>query len=362
MSRTGKDIQSRVHIAIVDAIAITAYPLPYSKVCDTVRPRIGKASTIRADLGGKALIDFLVPRAMPNGLVREHCTEARPRSIENRLGHPGSGQSCGSDVADRNKVKLPHDAVREFVQEIPAGISDLGVNLGGQAFLACSLRVRQLLLKASIPAGVVDRLACREDGKVFQPQINADAALRWSGSWLGNFDHYVQEPVTASIAAEVRSIFDLAWRKRARMEHSEGVACKTKGFAFTLEVTALQWHPCKRISSAIAQVCSTVLRPRVGVLLAHGVNSSRVQPQLFATPDRQPIEVKPTRPTFIPFKRVPLGIVAVVPHIVDRAALLVQHAMQGFHSIAVNQDHCIIIQEQRFLFDMNVGALTLDIG
>ena len=87
---------------------------------------------------------------------------------------------------------------------------------------------------------------------------------------------------------------------------------------------------------AIVAIHSTVLGPRVGVLLAHGVNSSRVQPQLFATPDRQPIEVKPTRPIFIPFKRVPLSIVAVVPHIVDRAALLVQHAMQGFHSIAVN--------------------------
>src|ERR1700730_2706778 len=31
MSRTGKDIQSRVHIAIMDITAITAYPLPYSK-------------------------------------------------------------------------------------------------------------------------------------------------------------------------------------------------------------------------------------------------------------------------------------------------------------------------------------------
>src|SRR5256885_12167920 len=77
MSRTGKDIPCRVHIAIMDITAITAYPLPYSKVCDTVRPRVGKASTTRADLGRKALIDFLIPRAMLNSLVRseEHTSE-----------------------------------------------------------------------------------------------------------------------------------------------------------------------------------------------------------------------------------------------------------------------------------------------
>src|SRR5712691_3674335 len=130
MSRTGKDIQSSVHIAIMDITAITAYPLPNSKVCDTVRPRVGKASTTRADLGREALIDFLVPRAMLNSLVRVPRTEARPRGIENGLGHLGPVQSCGIDISHRDVIKLPHDAVRELVQEIPAGMGDLGLPSG----------------------------------------------------------------------------------------------------------------------------------------------------------------------------------------------------------------------------------------
>src|SRR3977135_3978288 len=101
----------------MDITAITAYPLPYSKVCDSVRPRIGKASTTRADLGGKALIDFLVPRAMLNSLVREHRTEARPRGIENGLGHLGSGQpllACAPSLSEAL-----------FKPTIPTGILDL---------------------------------------------------------------------------------------------------------------------------------------------------------------------------------------------------------------------------------------------
>jgi len=211
MSRTGKDIQSRVHIAIMEVTAITAYPLPYSKVCDTVRPRIGKASTIRTDLGGKALIDFLVPRAMLNSLVREHRTEARPRSIEDGLGHLGPGQSCGVNISNRDVVKLPHDAVRELVQEIPPGIGDLGVDVRCEAFFARSLGLAKSSLKPSMLARILDLLACRECGKRFQPQINADAALQRSGGRVGKLDNDVQEPVTSSITAEVRSILDFAF-------------------------------------------------------------------------------------------------------------------------------------------------------
>src|SRR3984893_15442402 len=210
MSRTGKDIQSGVHIAVMDITAITAYPLLYSKVCDTVRPRAGKASTTRADLGRKALIDF----AMLNSLVREHRTEARPRGIENGLGHLVSAQSCGVDISNRDVIKLTHDAVREFVQEIPAGIGDLGLDARREPLLACALSRSEVLFKPTIPTGILDLLARREGGKFLQPQINADAALKCSDRRVGKLHYNVEEPVTAPITAEVRSVLDLAFGER----------------------------------------------------------------------------------------------------------------------------------------------------
>ena len=244
MSRTG---------AIMAATAITAYPLPYSEVCDTGRPRVGKTSTARADLGRKALIDFLVPRAMLNSLVREHRTQARPRSIENGFGHPGPGQSCGIDIAHCDVVKLPHDAVPEVVQEIPARMGDPGVDLSDQALLAGSCRLARTPFEVSIPTGIL--------------QIDPDAAFKNSDWRVSKLDRNVKKPATAPITAKVRAVPDLAFGKRAGMKHAESVTGKPKRLALALGVTALQRNPRQRLFAAIAQVGTPVLRPGFGVLL-----------------------------------------------------------------------------------------------
>src|ERR1700724_3489121 len=119
---------------------------------------------------------------MLNSLVREHRTEARPRGIPNGLGHPGSGQSCGVDISNRDVIKLTHDVVRELVQEIPAGMGDLGLGARRKPLLACALSLSGALFKPTIPTGILDLLPRREGGKFLQPQINADAALKCSDS------------------------------------------------------------------------------------------------------------------------------------------------------------------------------------
>src|SRR5260370_36399651 len=175
----------------MDTTAIPAYPPPYSKVCDTVRPRVGKCSATRTDLGRKAVINFLVPRAMLNSLVREHRAEARPGGIQYGLGHPGSGQSCGVDVSHSNVIKLPHDAMRELVQEVAARVGDLSVDLANEPPLACALSFCKALFKGAIPARVRDLLSRRESCTVSQPQINADAALKRSNWRVGKLDNNV---------------------------------------------------------------------------------------------------------------------------------------------------------------------------
>ena len=211
MSRTGKDIERRVDIAIVDVTAITAYPLPYSKVCDTVRPRARKTSATRTDLGGKVLIGFHVLRAMLNSLVREHRTEARPRGIQDRLGDPALGQSGGVDLADCYVVELPHDAMRELVQEIPSRSSDPSVDSPCEPGFARALSLGKALFQRTIPAWVPNLLARRESRELYYPQIDPYKAMRRSHRSLVGIDYNVQEPVSSSITAKVRSVSDFAF-------------------------------------------------------------------------------------------------------------------------------------------------------
>jgi len=344
MSRTGEDIESRINVAIMDMIAVTAYPLPYSKVCDTVRPRVRECSTARADLGRETLIDFLIPRAMLNSLVREHRTEARPRRIQNGLGHLCPRQSRSVEIAHCDVVKLAHDAVREFVQEIPARIGDLGVKLGCQALLMSPLRLTQSLFESAIPTRILDFLSCREGGKLFQSQIDADAAIERSQGRVGKLDDNIQKPVTPPIAAEVCSVLDIARRERTGIEHAEAAARKPKSLVLTFEVTALQGHPSKRLSASIAQVWPTVLPPRLGILFTDCVDSAGMQSKFPGTSGGQDVQIKPAGPAFIPLKGVFLRVVAIVPYVVHRATLFVQQTAQGLHSIAVNKNHWINIQ------------------
>src|SRR5438552_4812184 len=101
---------------------------------------------------------------------------------------------------------------------------------------------------------------------------------------------------------------------------------------------------CESLLAAIAQVRPPVLTSGLGILLAHGINGARVQSEFLGTSGSQDVEVEPTGPALVPSKRVLLGIVAVVPNVVDRAALPVQQPTERLPAIAVNQNHWTIIQ------------------
>jgi hypothetical protein len=128
------------------------------------------------------------------------------------------------------------------------------------------------------------------------------------------------------------------------MEYSERITAEAKCAALSLEVAALQWNPRKGFLAAIAQVRSPMLCSGLSVLLAYSINGSRVQPEQLATSDRQTVEVKPTEPSLAPSDCVLLAIVAKIPYVVHRAALLVQKAGKGLHAVGVNYYHWISIQ------------------
>src|SRR6187551_1905276 len=150
--------------------AIAANPVPYSKVCDTFRPRVRQCAATRTDLGRRRFIDFLEARAMLNSLVRELIAEGRPAGIENGLRHAGLGEPGGIHIAYRDVIELGDDARRELVQKVVPGVDDLGVQVPDETFLVGALRTSQSVLDRADVARVGDLLTSREHRKVLQPQ------------------------------------------------------------------------------------------------------------------------------------------------------------------------------------------------
>ncbi len=185
--------------------ANTTRPLSYSKVCDTFRPRIGHGAAIRTDLGRKAFVDFLEPRAMLNSLVRQLMLEARPASIQDRLGHAGPGESGGGNITDRNIVELPDDKVRQLVRKIVATVRNLCVDRPDAPLLVGALRQRENLLGATIDTLRFDLFAGRKRREVFQAKVDTDTAQRLTsmGSGRDQIDHDIQVPVPSRVARKV---------------------------------------------------------------------------------------------------------------------------------------------------------------
>lgn len=304
--------------------AFATLPLPYSKACDTFRPRIGQHATIRAGLGGKSFIDFLVPRAMPNGLVREHVAEGRPACIKNGFRHAGLGESGSVHVAHCDVIELLHDAVRELMEKVGPTVGDSSVNASGLPFLSRSLSLSERAFKLAEVSGVLDPLAIRECGKFFQAQIYPDARGWRSGLLVSHFNHDVQEPVAASVTREVCSILDLTFREQARVKHSIRASIEAKSIALALKVASLYRYPSKRSAPSISEIWALMLNAAPGVLLTHRVNGVGADAQLLTAACRQVVQVKATQPFAAPLKRIFLAIIAVIPDEIYRPGLLIQ--------------------------------------
>ncbi len=247
MSRTetgaSEKVQRSIHITIMRHLALTARPASYSKICDTFRPRRRHRAARRADLGGESPLDFPIPRAMLNSLVREHLTEARPARIEDGLRHAGPGKSRGRDVPDRDLIKLPHAAARELVQKVAPRIAGARVELAGLAKVARPLRARQCRFEGGPVARIFDLLSGGERHQILQSQVDPDRTVTGACRGLRRIDHDIEVPVAAPITREVGAVPDLAFRQSSRVKHPKGMSRKTKIFALTLQIASLQRHP-----------------------------------------------------------------------------------------------------------------------
>ena len=340
-----QDIFSGIHITIMNTATLRTNPAPYSKACDTFRPRIGQSAAIRTGLGCITLADFLKPCAMLNSLVREFVSKSRPSSIKHRLGHSGLGQACGIHVTYRDVIKLTHDAGAELVVKIIAAIRYLSVYRTHLAFLARPLRDSKSLFSSPVDALRLNLLARGQGGKVFQAQVNADAfdGLARIGRSGIDLNDDVEEPVAPAIAGKVRTVLDFPIGQGATVKYPKGVSGKAKGIALTLEFPALERHPSERPLAPVAQVRAFFLATRLGVLFTHGVDRARVQAKLFAAANGQFVQVKPGMPAPAKAQRVFLPVVAVVPDEIAGPALAIKQASQGLDAVSVDQQHTVNI-------------------
>ena len=345
MSGTGskfvQDIFSSVHITIMHSATFRTNPVPYSKPCDTFRPRIGQGAAIRTGLGCITLVHFFKPCAMPNGLVRELSSEGRPTCIENGLGHSALGKPGSIYVAYCNVVKLAHDAGAEFVVKVVTAIRNLPVYRTHPAPFARPLRGSQSGLSAPIDALRLDFFARGQGSEVFQAKVNAHAldGLTHASDSAIHLKHDIQEPVAPAVAGKVGAVLDFSNRQGATVEHAERVSSKSKGIALALQLPALERNPPVGFLPPVTQVRTFFLAARLGVLLTHSVDRARVQTQLFAASCGQLVQIEPGVPAPAKAQGIFLPVITEAPNEIAGPALLVQQASQRLHPVSVNRNH-----------------------
>lgn len=326
MSRAEKQVSRSISVPVVLGAAVSANPLSLIQSRPTFRP--GYASACGAGLRTKGFVDFLVPRPFSNGFVGEHRTEGRPARIIDGLRHAGFGEAGRVHITHGDVVELSDDASRELVQEVPACISCLGMQLGSKALLTGPLRLPKPFLDGLEVPRVADRLTVGQRGKMLQPEVDAYPVLDTPRLRFGNFNGDVQEPVAASVLAKVRSITDLAFGKRTTVEHAKGVAVEAKGGSFTLEAAPLNRHPSERLTTPVTQVWAAVLSAGLNVLRQENRDRLAGKPEQFAAARRELFNIESAGPLLAPLERVFLRVVRKVPNVIDRSRLGVQEASQ----------------------------------
>jgi|GEM_PF-994517 len=353
-SRPAKDVAGSIYITIMRTATSRTGPLSYSKVCDTFRPRIGVCATIRADLGAKSFVHFLETDALRNRFVPEHISECGPSCVKHRLGHAGFCQGGGVNVTDCDVIELPYKTSCQLVEKIMPRVSDTGMQACHLTALVCTPSARQLLSKLIPMPRVRDRFSCRERHQILQTEVDTDAGGRPTNFSLVNFDHDIKEPVAAPIAREVGPILDLSLWEGAGVKDTECVPGKAEGVTFTLEVAPFDRDPAERPFATVAQERAFLLRPTFGVLLAHRIDRTRMQSEVFATACGQSIQIESGEPASPPLERVLLPVITIIPDKVRRPALLVKQTAERLDTVTVDKNHEVARCKQVMLRPLHI--------
>lgn len=193
-----EDVQRSVDIAIVRRSAVRTDPRPYSKPCDTFRPRRRQGAARRTGLGTESFVGLNKHSPVPAGLVAEHVAEHRPACIGHGFSHPGLLQPGRVHIADDDQTVFASDLRGPFVKVVAAGVRDLCVDRTYPAFISGPLRSHKRGLVLSKMTERWNFFAGAQRRKVLEAKVNADP-VRPHGKVVLNFALKRDVPSPASI-------------------------------------------------------------------------------------------------------------------------------------------------------------------
>jgi hypothetical protein len=337
MPRAEKKVNCRIMVTVMRAAALRTNPVSLIQARSPFRA--GDTSACGAGLRTQILAHFLISRAIPNGLVREHAAEGGPAYIANALGHAGLTQSFAVDVANSDEIELFGEATGQLMQSVLAPVRNLGMDVLRLALVLRPLRRAEFCFEDAEVAGIAYLLACRERGEVLEAQVDADDANRGASIRGGHFNRDIQIPVPARVLIETGAVANLAFGERAAVEDLIGLAVEPESAFVALNVASFERNPAQGLLAAPAQIRAFVLLARLDVLLADLVNRPSVQAKFFACAAGEAHKLKRGRPPLAPFQRLLLNIVAVIPDKIHRFRLATKFAVERFHAVFVGQNH-----------------------
>jgi hypothetical protein len=263
-----------------------------------------------------------------NRFVGKEGAELTPGGIGDGLCKFSPHHLPATNVTDHDQPIAPRQLMRDFMVKIFAGVLDLGMDGLRHPLLAVALGIGQPVFQLSkMPLGIV-LLAVGTCDQGFQPKINANLAIAALRLWF-NFAGDVNVPAAPRILAEVAGA-DVAFDFPGLPE-PEQMAAVDNCVAIQLNAGFLERNPPKRPLAAPAQLELLSLLAPGCVLLAHSLDSLRVQTKVLGAPTGKVIQVVACWPLLVPLNGVKLGLIREVP---DKIACP-RHLRQGLGADAV---------------------------
>jgi len=264
MPRADKDVDSRVNVTIMNRTALRATPMPYSKVCDTFRPRHACAG--RTDLGGQVFTHFLERSPVRNRFIAEHVSESGPASVVDAFGHAGFGQSRGIHIAYRDEIESFNQLAGLLVQEVPAGVSDPVMNVPCLPLLTSPLRFAKLSCEDAEVTRVVDGLSGGQGGEGLQSQVDTDSAASLPARRFSHLNNNIQEPVAASVLAETAAIANSSLQLPSAIKYANLHTLKNNGVPLLAQSLRAERNPSQRVATPIAKAVLAAHIPGLHIL------------------------------------------------------------------------------------------------
>ena len=316
-----KDVPGRIDIAIMRRPAVRAFPAPYSKICDTSRPRRGHRAARRADLGTPAFVNIDIHRLPSGSFVSQHVSEARPGSVKDGLCHPCLRQRRGAYVANRYQLVLPSDPRGLLVKVVAAGVRNLGMDRPNSLLVTGALGNCQLRLIVPVVAQGRDSLPLARDGQFFQAQVDPDPTIA-GGQIILDLALESGMPSTARVLNECASLEQSAYLPT----FPEAIAPLEvdRRIAVNFGRSGNVGYPAKRTLIAKAGPktrAAAILIAGFGELPTDGLNGIGVQAKIGGAPRRQINQVERRRPTALKSAsasplRFALRSHAEIPHLI----------------------------------------------